>query len=153
MGTSPLFNTQCPSFALFQCSLISPLFLFAYSGSGVALFTPFIRSLLLTIFVSVLDHVRCSTWAQSESGDREKRSNVTKKKCSNVTKKSAVTWLGISSPGFFWILTKPLKISFQSYWLTVISFWRPFVNQFLLTSIPVYLICFYICIVSCDVLM
>jgi hypothetical protein len=30
-----------------------------------------IRSLLLTIFVSVLDHVRCSTWAQSESGDRK----------------------------------------------------------------------------------
>ena len=40
VGASPLFNTQCPSFAPFQCSLVSPLFRFAYSGSGVALFTP-----------------------------------------------------------------------------------------------------------------
>jgi hypothetical protein len=56
--------------------------------------TGLIRSLLLTIFVSVLGYVRCSTWAQSESGDREKRSNVTEKKCSNVTKKKRcnVTW-------------------------------------------------------------
>jgi hypothetical protein len=44
VGTRPLLNTQCPIFALFQCSLVSPLFRFAYSGSGVALFTPFVYS-------------------------------------------------------------------------------------------------------------
>ena len=42
VGTSPLLNTQCLSFAPFQCSLVPPLFQFAYSGSGVTLFTPFV---------------------------------------------------------------------------------------------------------------
>jgi hypothetical protein len=50
MGTSPLLNTQCPSFAPFQHSLVSPLFQFAYSGSGVALFTLFVYSVCLLRF-------------------------------------------------------------------------------------------------------
>ena len=60
VGTSPLLNTQCPSFAPFQCSFVLPLFRFAYSGSGVALFTPFVytgsgipnRVEVRTVFIS-----------------------------------------------------------------------------------------------------
>ena len=38
----------------------------------------FIRSLLLTIFVLVVGHVWCPTWAQSESGGpKKKNSNMT----------------------------------------------------------------------------